>query len=381
MVSQSGLGALINLYSGTSNSVNEVANAPIEEALFGLGQQVQGTVAAQLGNGRYAVLVSNQLLDLNLPGETQTGDQLNMTVVAKDPRLTFALNNQSTGQPTQTTTTASNPRANGDAQLSGASRYLNDLLTSGDQSKAGKADGLVHAEPLFTGMPDTSKLAEKLGQALGQSGLFYESHQAEWATGQRSLQSLQQEPQATLSKSAEAASTANNAKADVATQTLKLASDATNSLTQTSATPTATTTHAVDPQSMLRNLVQQQLDVIDQRPIVWQGQAWPGQPMQWQLQAENEREGGGTRETEAQRWNTTLTLDLPNLGKVSINASLSQGQFSLQFHAANKETAATLKQAQPQLFQQFYDAGLLLGNTRFDDALSDAAGPDATQTP
>ncbi len=97
-------------------------------------------------------------------------------------------------------------------------------------------------------------------------------------------------------------------------QTLKLAADS-SSLTQASATPASNTTHAVDPQSLLRNLVQQQLDVIDQRPIIWQGQAWPGQPMQWQLQAENEREGGGIRETEAQRWNTTLSLDLPNLAK------------------------------------------------------------------
>lgn len=270
-------------------------------------------MAAQLGNGRYAVLVSNQLLDLNLPQDTQTGDKLDMTVMAKDPRLTFALNSQTTGQPTQTTTTAANPRASGEAQLSGASRYLNDLLTSGDPAaKSAKATGLTQSEPLFNGTPDTSKLAEKLGQALGQSGLFYESHQAEWATGQRTLQSLQQEPQATLSKTSEA--NANSAKAEVNSQTLKLAADS-SSLTQASATPASNTTHAVDPQSLLRNLVQQQLDVIDQRPIIWQGQAWPGQPMQWQLQAENEREGGGIRETEAQRWNTTLSLDLPNLAK------------------------------------------------------------------
>ena len=378
MVSSSGLSALVQLYNNSSpTSVSDISNAPIEEALFTLGQNVQGQVAGQLNSGRFAVLVNNQLLDLNLPEGTQPGDQLNLTVMSKNPNLTFALTSQAPSQPQTPTATPQQSRTPAEAQLSNASRYLTDLLAGGDKSKAGQTQGLVHSEPLFTGTPDTAQLAEKLGQRLAQSGLFYESHQAEWATGQRSLQELQREPQAALPKPGQ--ETLSAAKADMASQALKLTTDtAVPQTAQASQVAAQTTTHSgIDPQTILRNLVQQQMDVIEQRPIVWQGQAWPGQPMQWQLQAENEREGGGIEETEAQRWNTTLTLDLPNLGKVSINASLYQGQFNLQFHAANKDTAAALKQAQPQLNQQFYNAGLLLGNTRFDDALNSSPDADA----
>ena len=380
MVSSSGLSALVQLYNNASpTSVTDISNAPIEEALFVLGQNVQGQVAGQLNNGRFAVLVNNQLLDLNLPPETQAGDTVALTVMSKDPRLTFALNSQTPGQTQSQGQAAPTPgRTANDAQLSNASRYLNDLLTPGDKGKSAQAQSLIHSEPLFSGPPDTAHLAEKLGQRLAQSGLFYESHQAEWVTGQRSLQELQREPQATLPTASQAKEVpqASPAKMEVASQALKLAADVTTKTAATQGTVASTQTdaHALDPQSILRNLVQQQMDVIEQRPIIWQGQAWPGQPMQWQLQAENEREGGGIEETEAQRWNTTLTLDLPNLGKVSVNASLSQGQFNLQFHAANKEAAAALKQAQPQLFQQFFNAGLLLGNTKFDDGLGGAVG-------
>ncbi|HSC79199.1 MAG TPA: flagellar hook-length control protein FliK, partial [Chitinolyticbacter sp.] len=347
--------SLLQLYVKTQQGLIEVLKtSPDETARFTVGERVNATVTQQLPNGRFAVLVKDQLLDLNLPRNTQAGEELDLTVVARDPKLTFALSQQQA------------PPQSREAALSQAARYLTSLLTTGRGGETKVPVTLQGQTPLMPeGKPDPATLATRLAGVLSESGLFYESHQAEWVNGQRSLQALLREPQAQMRSSLplhpqEAEGTresgARSGAGNVIEQLLR---------GEQKASPEA--------EAMLKGLVRQQLDTIEQRPVVWQGQAWEGQPLKWQLQLENERDADGQVDTEAQRWQTWLNLDLPNLGPISISATLYQGQFNLQFAAENPETLALLRDGQGLLARQFDAAGLALAGTQYGIADADEA--------
>ena len=83
-----------------------------------------------------------------------------------------------------------NPAAAQDATRT-AAEQLNSPNTSAIQA----AQDQAAAAPI-------AALRTALAQAVGESGLFYESHVAQWLTGQRSLAALAREPQARLASSA-----------------------------------------------------------------------------------------------------------------------------------------------------------------------------------
>lgn len=80
--------------------------------------------------------------------------------------------------------------------LSGAARTLSAIL-DGQTSAAAR---VVGSEPLLAPLqpPSPSVIAAALARTVVQSGLFYESHLAQFAAGARSLAELTQEPQARL---------------------------------------------------------------------------------------------------------------------------------------------------------------------------------------
>ena len=66
--------------------------------------------------------------------------------------------------------------------------------------------------------------------------------------------------------------------------------------------------------------------------IVWRGELWPGQPLQWEIAAE-ERPGGQPGEEAAPEWRTTLRLALPHLGAVDAELRLSGEKVGLAMTA------------------------------------------------
>ena len=98
----------------------------------------------------------------------------------------------------------SNQRGHGNAAaqpgevvtLSAAARTLGTILNSQD----GAAAKVAGVEPIFsrTQPPVAAVLADSLAQTVANSGLFYESHLAQFAAGTRTLAQLMQEPQAQL---------------------------------------------------------------------------------------------------------------------------------------------------------------------------------------
>lgn len=168
----------------------EVArDASREEPVLAPGERVQAHVLASLPNGRFHVLIKDQVLDMNLPPNTQPGEALDLAVIKTEPRLTFAV---------AADIQRAIERSPADVRLSDASKYLGNLLarTPADSSSSRLA---VQAAPLLataSDLGDTALLAGKLQNSLSGSGVFFESHQAEWVSGQRTLQQLLGEPQA-----------------------------------------------------------------------------------------------------------------------------------------------------------------------------------------
>jgi hypothetical protein len=336
-----------------------------------VGEKVQATVTGQLPNGRFTVLVKDQLLDLNLPRNTQPGEQLELSVLSKDPQLTFRLN-LSPNLPTAL------PPNEPNVALSKGATLIGEVLRQADGTPS---KGVEQNQPLFSGKPDTAQLAGQLAGRLTESGVFYEAHQAEWVTGQRPLQALLQEPQANFQANLANAKDGTRNLADKAATNAAAANDSSptnigdkNSIAEKSiqrfgnelTLNSAQLKEAVVDEKGLQQVVRQQLDLLENKPLVWQGPAWPGQPLRWELALENEGQHQASDEQEQQQWQTRLALDLPNLGALGVVAQLQQGQFRLRFQASSEATLQLLRDQQPELMRRFEAAGLTLVATQVD---------------
>lgn len=282
-----GLDPVINARSVVS------ARSDIERLLPQLdpGEILSARVEAKLPDGSYKVLVANQALRMNLPSFIGAGDTLELAFVAHEPRLTFELQSV-----LQNTTGAA-------LSLSTAGRLVAAAMLAPGELPAPTTAAV--SGPLLTTAPaDGSRLSGQLAQTLATSGLFYESHQAQWAGGTRDLAQLLQEPQARLMR-------AEGAQAQ-----------------------------AIDPQA--QPLVQMQLATLDTSMVMMQLEIWPKQWMQWSVEG---RAPDADHEATAQAdWNTRLRLVLPHLGE--LNALLSFGALGTTIRIeADQPTSATLLQA------------------------------------
>lgn len=160
---------------------------------------------------------------------------------------------------------------------------------------------------LLTTQPENSQVVmHDLKQALSSSGLFYESHLADYVEGKRTLGALLQEPQ-------------NKANFDSTTLLVK------------------------------------QLDVLEQNKIQWSGQVWAGQHLDWEIRKENNLQSQPDEhqpnqlEPNTSPMISTLALDLPNLGRVTTTLKIHNGHLSIHIQAVAISTAALLKKQVPTL--------------------------------
>lgn len=310
------------------------------------GQQIPAHVLASLPNGRFQVQVGDQILDLNLPRNTQSGETLELTYVSNTPRLTFALMHD----------VASPLPANTPVSLSDTAKFLGNLLQSQASSQTLAAQtGKISAPLVLTSAPvDTPAFAQALRASLSQSGLFYESHQVQWLNGERSLTALRREPQGQLAPLQQQA---------FSQQYPGTVARSDSSLSTTPSTPLGGSGDrllvegGVHPQTV--PLVQQQLQALDARQVIWQGQVWPGQQMHWEIEEELARQGGQQGD-EAPIWHTRLNLQLPTLGGVSAKLAFVNGAVQLDIAAENGESASLMRQNQADLAERFATSGLQL---------------------
>jgi hypothetical protein len=318
-----------------------------------LGQSLQAEVLTRLSDGSFVVRVADMAARMPLPANVQVGAQVPLTLVAVHPRPTFQL---STAQGGQAFAEAAPPPAEGAnlgsmplawlegkeaAALTRASALLartqglatplgSDSGAGASLSKAGKALGDVIAAaqssatqqtaalgrtPLLGGPgADAGQIAAALQQGMEKSGLFYESHVAEWAQGTRTQAELAAEPQA-----------------------------------RGMAPPS-------DPNTA--QFINLQLNAHEQARVAWQGQLWPGQDMRWEIERDAPQQEPGAHEggDAPSSWQSSLTLRFGQLGEVAAKVVLSGGQLHIRLDAP-ASTHALLEAGRARLADALDAAG------------------------
>lgn len=332
----------------------EVAESPTELPQWVPGQKVNATVLASLPNGRFQVLVSDMFLDMNLPKNTQPGQSLELTFISGQPKLTFALSRdmETAGQ------------SQSSVKLSDSARFLGGLLEKLSMLESKDSTPLAKVAPLLGGAPgDTKALAQVLHNALSKSGLFYESHQAQWVAGQRPLADLLEEPQGRLSP---ILVSREGVGAPLAVPSHQQEPTKLTAVTENSpslASKSGLVEDKVHPQTF--PVVQQQLDALDTRQLVWQGLVWPNQDMRWEIEERQAREGG--QEDDLPAWQTRLHLQMPRMGDVTALLAFTPQGIRIDLQAADEDRAKLMRGAQPALVQGFDKAGLKLAGVAIRD--------------
>ncbi|HZX30411.1 MAG TPA: flagellar hook-length control protein FliK [Rhodocyclaceae bacterium] len=322
------------------------------------GQRIMAEIQALLPNGAYRAMVAQRDVTLALPFSAKPGDALELEVMESDGKLTLAfVANKSAGEQSGKGTESVS------ATLSQTGKLIGDLLGGiKDQGKGAQATPLNGNQPLLADSPgDAAQLAPLLKEAITKSGMFYEAHQARWVEGKLTAGALLQEPQGKLSTALpEHSASPNQAQRD------GIAAASANRTTADSAASASTTEAAAAKlptqspvASDLAPLVRQQLDALASQNYVWQGQVWPGQQMQWEI--EPEKNGRQDGEATPQQWRTRLKLTLPGLGGIDATMRLQAGGLiDIALGTSSDESRQKLAAAGEALRQKLQDAGLNL---------------------
>jgi hypothetical protein len=335
-----------------------------------IGEVLQAQVVAELPNGRSSIDIEGIRYDVKLPVQARAGETLQLEVRALQPRVSLAVASAagpardavavsesvrrlaaildrisaapadaaSTTAPTPASTGAPSPipatveattlpiatrPMPGPAQTSTTAAAQSGTNASAPAaSNTSSTIAATSVAPLTPSPPrDTAALAESLKLALTQSGAFYESHQAQWVAGQRPLEEVMREPQASLKPTSE----------------------------------------PIHPQTI--GLVRQQLEILDTRQLVWQGQVWPDQSMDWRI--EEDRSGGNAAD-DLPVWRTSLRLKLPRLGEVTAMLGIQGDQLRLAFTGLDPDARTAVRDGQIMLRDALAKAGLALLEMKVD---------------
>lgn len=331
------------------------------------GQKVMAEIQSLLPNGTYRALINQRNITLALPFSAKSGDVLELQVTETDGKLALAVLSRPDGEGAQSAATTS-------ATLSRTGQFISSLLSSPRDAKGGMNALPLNGNQPLAGSPSGSAqdLLPMLKQAITQSGMFYESHQAEWVEGRLAKAELLQEPQGKLSSPDAFAA----AREDLATPTAKVTVDSAGPTptrlggdlaqlgtadagkTGTAAQSVQNAAQPVAPQT--QPIVQQQLDALATQNFSWQGQVWPGQDMRWEIDEDAARNGAQDGDDSASRWATRLHLTLPHLGEVDMQVRLNGNQISLALSAGTEETRALMRAGSFDLRNQLDEAGLTL---------------------
>jgi hypothetical protein len=312
------------------------------------GQRLRATVRSNLSNGDFVVMLGafagkdGQEVQMKLPSGFRPGDALNLIFLSREPRPTFRL-------PVEIA-----PAAAYSSLLSGTGRFIHDLMQGPTVPSTPAA--LSSTTPLLTVPPADAarllQLAQGLARVVAQSGLFYESHLAQWAAGKRTTAELMLEPQARLSPPPPLP----NLDADAAAPP-EARRDGASPQDQARPAP-------VHPEALA--LVRQQLEIYETRHVGWQGEVWPGQHLDWEAVEEKPEESSAREPASGHAWKTRLYLSLPNLGPVTASLRLDSGRVEVQLTVKDSETASIMRTGAAPLLHGLASAGLKLTSMGVD---------------
>jgi hypothetical protein len=292
------------------------------------GQRLAGQVLSQ-DKGVSLVSIAGQPVAMRLPPGIVTGDTLKLTFAGHMPQPVFLLD-------TPESEGASAP------QLSPTARMLSEIMQRVPERSP---PTLTPPTPLLDRpTPQTPELALALRTALVRSGLFYESHLANWVAGQDNLDGLLQEPQNRLAANEAARQPVNEATRATAT------------------VPGMTEPAAAKPANPLHTLLTQQLQVLESPQFVWKGELWPGQPLEWQIRRVEDEAPGQERPADtdsgAPRWESSIRVTLPRLGTLVLHLHLDAQQgFSIRVVPEAPQAEPLLQRHQGEVLERLAAAG------------------------
>ena len=182
-------------------SLRPVAPAQeITDKLSGLvaGQKVMAEIQSLLPNGTYRAMINQRNITLALPFSAKSGDSLELQVTENDGKLALAVLSRPEGESGKTV------RDSASATLSRTGQLISTLFSGAREAKGDPAALSLNGNQAIASAPPATAqdILPLLKQAITQSGMFYESHQAEWVEGRFSKSALLQEPQGKLSSPA-----------------------------------------------------------------------------------------------------------------------------------------------------------------------------------
>jgi hypothetical protein len=184
-------------------------------------------------------------------------------------------------------------------EISATAKFIGNIL---NQATNAGVSARYEASAIVTNFPNSAEIvAHDLKHAIKTSGLFYESHLHNLVNNNHTLIAIKQEPQN-------------------------------------------------QPNVQLTSLVSQQLNILENQHISWQGQVWPGQKMDLDVYFKNDREESNQQllakqETAEYRpIYSEMTLHLPSLGKVTAKLSLSDGRMRIGLLAEKTQAISVLKE-------------------------------------
>lgn len=217
--------------------------------------------------------------------------------------------------------------------LSETARVISSVLGAALHAPGAKTAALTGTEPLVSApRPDPAQLAHKLEQAISRSGLFYESHLAEWAQGTRSLTDLMHEPQ------------------------------------------TAKPPGVLPTEPNTAQFINLQLASQEQARVLWQGQLAPGQPMQWEIHKDAPEQRGGDGEAPEPAWRSGMRFRLPLLGEIDATVVMVGNQVQIEIQTGSGDIGAVLRQHAAGLTAAMEAAGTPLSSLTIGVPAADGDG-------
>jgi flagellar hook-length control protein FliK len=183
-----------------------------------------------------------------------------------------------------------------------------------------------------------AQFARGLSDLVRDSGLFYESHVARWAENRYPLAQLLREPQALQDARAALPGPGPAAQA-----------------TLPAGLPPAASPQAESGQPIVR----EQLGLLENRSATFTFQPWPGQEARLAIADERERQAAAGVPAADACWTSTLSLDLPRLGRIDAVLTLRGRQLQIAF-AADDATQERMSADSPELRAAMADAGITL---------------------
>ncbi|WP_019450520.1 flagellar hook-length control protein FliK [Cupriavidus sp. BIS7] len=108
-------------------------------------------------------------------------------------------------------------------------------------------------------------------------------------------------------------------------------------------------------------LMRQQLELLAAQQFRWQGEAWAGTQMSWEVSPERADEDGSGAQARARNWTTRIVVQMPGIGVVEANLTLSPTTLDVRVNAPLDDTVSRLNAAIPDLHGRLAASGFVVG--------------------